>query len=384
MPTIEWKVKGAKKIKFVNDIVATIQNDKSNWHVPDDIDATGFNWDWMPDPKQPPMIYQFGTQWQKTGGPRYVIPGASEVVYVDTQRVTKRPSRKNWKILHDIDETSFDWSWHPDDTEPPLIYAFGNQYRTAEETPTVTYVVPHATEMKYCSEQNATIVYRPLDIIFLSNGEFDEERRFDELAEAAGRPLMWVRGIKGRESALRRAAELSTTDWFFLFPGKLCVNKSFDFSWQPNRFHDPKHYIFYATNPVNGLEYGHMAAVAYNKHLVLDTIDYGLDFTMSKPHDVVPVVSGIAEYNLDPLMTWRTAFREAIKLKVAAAAGDKESKKRLAIWTKIGNGKNSEYSLHGASEGVKYYKEVDGDPTLLQLSFDWDWLESRFHHSNGD
>jgi hypothetical protein len=50
---------------------------------------------------------------------------------------------------------------------------------------------------------------------------------------------------------------------------KLEVSSMFDWSWQPDRLQEPKHYIFHALNPVNGLEYGHQAMIAYNKKLVL-------------------------------------------------------------------------------------------------------------------
>jgi hypothetical protein len=58
-----------------------------------------------------------------------------------------------------------------------------------------------------------------------------------------------------------------------------------------------------------------MAMIAYNKMLTLDTDQPGLDFTMSKPNRVIPINSGIARFNQDPIVTWRTAFREVLKLK---------------------------------------------------------------------
>jgi hypothetical protein len=137
------------------------------------------------------------------------------------------------------------------------------------------------------------------------------------------------------------------------------------------------HYIFYAENPINGLVYGHQAAVCYNRQLVLDTVNYGLDFTMSKPHDVMSVVSGVAQYDLDPTVTWRTAFREAVKLKYAADHGDSESLARLEIWLAQGSGPAGELSKRGAQDGVNFYDEVSGDPDRLQDSFDWKWLDKR-------
>ena len=60
-----------------------------------------------------------------------------------------------------------------------------------------------------------------------------------------------------------------------------------------------------------------MAIVAYNKKLVLETTGQGLDFTLDKPHEVVPVLSGTAYYCEDAWTCWRTAFREALKLRAS-------------------------------------------------------------------
>lgn len=376
-----YVVRGASEIKYMDYPVAKVPQNRTNWEILLPIDESSFDFSWYPGETEDPYIYQFGTQWQKTGGPRYNVPGATRLKYCDDTKSVALSTRKNWEVLQNIDESSFDFSWHPDSTEEPYIYVFGNNLKSAEECPTVIYRVPGSTQTKYCYDQVATIVYKPLDIFFVSNGETGEYDRYQHLCKVAGRVVKWIKGINGREVALRRAAELSTTDWFFVFPGKLLADSEFNFNWQPDIFIDKKHYIFYATNPVNGLQYGHMAAVAYNRDLVLDTVDYGLDFTMSKPHDIVPVNSGIAQYNSDSIITWRTAFREVIKLKLAAERGDEQSAKRLEIWLTIGSGKNSEYSTLGAKQGLEYYNEVNGDESKLQLSFAWDWLDKRFNES---
>jgi hypothetical protein len=156
---------------------------------------------------------------------------------------------------------------------------------------------------------------------------------------------------------------------------KLKVNDSFDWNWQPDRLQIAKHYIFYATNPVNGLEYGHQAMIAYNKSLVLANIGKGLDFTLDDEHEVVEMNSGIANYNTDEYSTWRTAFREAIKL---CQAQDKISKHRLDIWLTMGVGEFAEYSILGAKQGEEYYQQVAGDINKLKYSYEWSWLKQKF------
>lgn len=219
-----------------------------------------------------------------------------------------------------------------------------------------------------------------LDIIYISNGETNADEFYEHLTLSSGATVKRVQNINGRDNAFKVAAEMSKTDWFFKVPAKLKINPKFDWSWQPDYLQEPKHYIFYADNPVNGLCYGHMAMVAYNKRLVLETETKDLDFTLSQPHEVVPISSGVAHYNSDPLMTWRTAFREVIKLiDNVKKTNSVESQYRLDIWLSKANGLNAKWSLCGAKDAVDYYSSVNGDYTDLMQSFDWGWLKEYYN-----
>ena len=48
-----------------------------NWTVPDNIQRMTFDFSWEPNPNEPAMIHEFGTQHQKTGGPIYTVEGAT-------------------------------------------------------------------------------------------------------------------------------------------------------------------------------------------------------------------------------------------------------------------------------------------------------------------
>jgi hypothetical protein len=218
-----------------------------------------------------------------------------------------------------------------------------------------------------------------LDIVFIDNGEPNADNNYQYLkwaAERAHQPnIHRSSGVTGRVAAYCAAAELSTTPWFFAVFAKLEVSSSFDWSWQPDRLQEPKHYIFHAYNPVNGLEYGHQAIIAYNRKLVLENAAPGLDFTLDSAHEVVPIVSGIANYHYSKWVAWRTAFRECIKLKHSLP--DVENEYRLTRWlTALNNVENSEYSIWGAEDAVEYYDAVGGDFVKLKKSYDWDWLAS--------
>jgi len=582
MPTVEYHSPGATERKYVHWPRAQLLPTSVGWTVPEgltDVDLT-----WCPDPGDPPLIYQFGTQWQRTGGPVYAVPDATEIKYVSYPRAVKVVRDPAWTVPDGVDTSTFDWTWHPDATEPPYVYQFGTQH---QRTGGPVYSVPTATEVKYvdqiriktdattaviyeidhldgsagqipntvkrvryfdnyrdtlirlaksigpehewvwvCSsicdytnfdfswhpeqwqatmlhvfssdeqkfgdtffmhvptfaaraekkallewydcnfikvgvprrpmpivqhdqdshvdvvrtrdfagplavftqsnymstnlvtvplwrEQTKTIVplnpgassvivpktaipyiktqlydysyidktHRMLtdplqDIVFISNGESNAEQNYKRLSLLPkDNRLVRVDNINGRAAAYHAAARASTTPWFFAVFAKLEVDIDFDWSWQPDRMQQVKHYIFHAKNPCNGLVYGHQAMIAYNRQLVLNNPGVGLDFTLDSPHEVVPILSGVAHYNTSPWSSWRTAFRECIKLK--ANLPDVESEYRLGKWLDVNSDEaDPQWSRWGAEDAVEYYNQVDGDFAALKKSYEWDWLAS--------
>jgi hypothetical protein len=220
---------------------------------------------------------------------------------------------------------------------------------------------------------------QPLNIVFVSNGETHADHHYKLLKDSTynrNNLIHRVDGVNGRVAAYHAAAQKSTTSWFFAVFAKLSVANNFDWTWQPDRMQQPKHYIFHADNPVNGLVYGHQAMIAYNKKLVLENTGVGLDFTLDQAHEVVPILSGTANYAESPWMAWRTAFREALKLR--ASLPDVENEYRLKVWLKedFGTVAHGHWSHKGAQDAVEYYEEVKGDPTELKKSYEWAWLAS--------
>jgi hypothetical protein len=121
-----------------------------NWRNIENI--KDFDYSWHPDNREPPFMYQFGTQWQKTGGPIYVASGSTQTKYCSDIKATKLPQERNWRIIEPIEE--FDYSWHPDETDGPYNYIFGNQYHCSEHMPTLMYKMKGAEENKYINNIN--------------------------------------------------------------------------------------------------------------------------------------------------------------------------------------------------------------------------------------
>ena len=520
MPTVEYRMPGATERKYVDVPVAKLVVDMKLWHVPGNVDITDMDFSWVPDPGSPPYIYQFATQHQKTGGPQYCMPGATEIKYVDMmqaevtaeavciveidhldgntgfipntfKRIRYFDNYRDtlirlakslvgthehvWVCSSICDYTDFDFSWHPEKWQSTMLHVFPSDTQKFGDTfymhvPTfaeraekkqllewysVNYVsrrpVPRRpmpiiqhdqdshvdvvrtrdfagplavfTQSTYMStnlvtvplwrEQTKTIVplnpgassvvvpktaipyiktqlydypyidktHRmlkdpPQDIVFISNGEPNAKQNFKRLTMIPrDNRLVEVSNINGRAAAYHAAARASTTPWFFAVFAKLEVDIDFDFTWQPDRMQEAKHYIFHAKNPCNGLVYGHQAMIAYNRQLVLNNPGVGLDFTLDSPHEVVPILSGQAQYNTSAWSAWRTAFREVLKLK--ASLPDLENEYRLNIWlSNTVEMKNANWSQWGAEDAVEYYDEVDGDFAALKKSYEWDWLAS--------
>lgn len=413
---LQKKYSDIKSTRYVDNYLDTFRRIMATasteyvWIISSLCDYTRFDFSWQPEPWQREMIHVFPSADQPRGDTFYIhvesfklqmvelelLDWFNVINYCEEQRVPRLPipvreyqgdnlidaikshefkHPYTWFFNHDRNVRYNPSIWYAKDRQI-VGFSAGNSYILAPRDAksainTQAYDYPYITKMSMFDE-------KPLDIIYISNGEPDAERWYDHLVsavESTQRSVNRVKNVNGRDYAIKKAAELSTTSWFFAVPAKLEVNVDFNWDWQPDYLQGPKHYIFHAKNPVNGLEYGHMAMVAYNRRLVLETDVYGLDFTLSKEHVVVPLLSGIAYYNTERLMTWRTAFRECVKLKDdVEKTGSVESRYRLDIWLTTAEGNCAESSLQGANDAMEYYNDVSGDMDRLMLTFEWAWL----------
>ena len=383
------------------------------WVVGSVCDYTRFDFSWQPEAWQRDMLHVFPSNEQKFGDTFYVPVKAlrdkidelelldwfETVNYCDDQRVPRWPM----PVITTDQDTHVDVALNS--TFPGPVALFTNRRVDANKVPTVSLwrektktivpldpgagaVVVPKNAISYIRTQmydypyidrtyRNTLQDQPLDIVFISNGESNAEGNWLLLKDAlrgCRNQIHRVDGVNGRVAAYQAAARASTTPWFFAVFAKLEVVAAFPWmEWMPDRMQQPKHYIFHARNPVNRLEYGHMAMIAYNRELVLaNTAAPGLDFTLDQAHEVVPIVSGTAHYDSDPWMTWRTAFREVIKLRHSLP--DVENEYRLEQWLNVGHGVNGHWSTQGARDALEYYDAVGGDFAELRKSYEWQWL----------
>jgi len=409
---------GDSNTRFISDYLGTLRRAlaKTDWQhcwvTADVCDYTNFNFTWHPSEWQQTMLHVFASDQQMFGDTFYVhvptfLARSQDLALLEwyvTLNFVKDVSvpRLPVPVCEHSEDSHVNAVWQHDFESPMVQFGISgvlnrvpamNLWR--QETRAIMPLTPGATRVLVPRDAKTVLrtqLYdypvidracagwgrdQPLDIVFISNGEHGAEHHWNILQGAltnhmCPNRLHRVDGVNGRAAAYQAAAQKSATAWFFAVFAKLQVNQDFDWSWQPDRMQQAKHYIFHAYNPVNHLVYGHQAMIAYNVNLVMSNQGQGLDFTLDDAHEVVPIVSGTAYYDNDPWTCWRTAFRECIKLRHSLP--DVENEYRLSEWLSKADGPNGVWSLRGAQDAVRYYEDVKGDFAEIKKSYEWAWL----------
>ena len=280
-----------------------------------------------------------------------------------------------WMINKDLKNWPLVPNFFPSFWEEQKLYTWGE----TEDIMLVPYSknIKQMYDFNFITKQTKSYPVNDMDIIFISYDEPSAENRFKSLQEKYPR-AKWCKNVKGRTLAYHTAAQMSDTDYFFAVFPKLEIVDSFKFDFQPDRLKNPCHYIFNAKNPVNGLEYGHGAILLYNKQLVLQTKNPGIDFTLSAPHESVPILSAINYFNETPWLAWRTAFREIIKL-MTQKQKTVESSYRLKKWCELGTGKNAEWVYCAANDAKDFVNSKED----IMKSYELDWLKNFYEQKYG-
>ena len=166
-------------VKYMDYPRATLLPNKEMWVLPEGVREEQVDFTWVPDPGEPAYIYQFATQWQKTGGPQYHVPGATEIKYLehveikietatvpvveidhldgaggqvpgavkkvryfDNYRDTLVRLAKSlvgehefvWVCSSICDYTDFDFSWHPEKWQSTMLHVFASNEQKFGDT----------------------------------------------------------------------------------------------------------------------------------------------------------------------------------------------------------------------------------------------------------
>lgn len=250
------------------------------------------------------------------------------------------------------------------------------------------YLVPQGIELTdkhrrsaiKCFEHGCT--EEEFDIVFLSNNEPYADSNYTKLEKLVHNKskLHRVNGVKGILEAHKAAANLVTTNMFYLVDADCVLEGSFAFDLYPKPHDRNVVYVWHVKNPVNGLTYGYGGVKLFPTRLLKEATAWRVDLATSigAGFKVIPRVIGTTEFNCDPETAWRSGFREAAKLasKVIKNQIDSESDQRLQTWCTVNLGvDNGEYAVQGACAGRAW---IQNNKDSIDMINDYDWLHTQW------
>ncbi len=218
--------------------------------------------------------------------------------------------------------------------------------------------------------------YKPYDIVFLSYNEPGAENAYKRLT--ARFPATWVKDIAGIFEAHKAAASSVNSKMFWVVDADAWIEDTFNFDYVPDVYDQDVVHVWSSRNPVTGQEYGYGGVKLFNREQILNATSWGLDFTtgLSTRFKAMPEVSCITRFNTDAYSTWRSAFRECVKL---ALKDDAESQERLDGWLHpVPDAYFRHEAIRGADEGRAYAQANRNNVEALARINDYEWLRNRY------
>ena len=214
-----------------------------------------------------------------------------------------------------------------------------------------------------------------LDVIFISYKEPNADENWNRVLEKAP----WakrVHGVEGIFNAHKAAAKLAKTDMFFVVDGDAWLVDNWQFDFQPGIFDRDCAYVWSSINPVNNLTYQNGGVKLFSKSILMrqkvwTTLDM---FTGIMPKiKAEETISCVTTFNVNEFSTWRSAFRECVKLYIT------NQMSRMSDWLNSDVEKPfGEFAVLGAWSGSQYAKENKDNQTALLKINDYQWLKKTF------
>lgn len=409
---IKQRMPYARVLTFVNsykEILKTFANDINTshfWLITTLIDYSNFNFDYIPEQHQTHQIHVWHNEIQKEG---------------DTILIPKKEfleQSKNLKFLRDFKDINYHLYNLTYSYWPNKSFTFDNlidQVRSQKELYTnyyyidpINFIPSFWEDVKlYCLNENKLNLmiprskikqelyeYSPIlnidsksvsinfDIVFIHNNELQWEKNYESLLSVTKNiknKIKIISNIIGRNQAYKTAAELSETEYFYAVFAKIKTDKNFAFNFVPDTLKSPRHYIFDCYNPAIDYTYGHQSILLYNKKLVLENAGNGLDFTLSQKHDHIKLLSGETIFYTDPVVCYRTAFREIVKLLFAKKNKPTvEGNYILSKWKEPQDIVNADKIKDAYEDAVLFVEKNNYDLTNLLQSYEWKFVDELY------
>jgi hypothetical protein len=220
------------------------------------------------------------------------------------------------------------------------------------------------------------------DIIFISYNEPQADENFARL-KARFPYAQRVQGIRGIHQAHIAAAKKAFTKMFWVVDADAQILDTFNFDHVVSEYDLENVHVWRSRNPINDLEYGYGGVKLLPKSLTqnMDTSKPDMTTSISSRFKAMPEISNVTAFNVDAFNTWKSAFRECVKLasKTIDRQDDTDTNYRLNVWCTRGLDRPfGREAIEGAVQGKQYGLENKDNNEALKMINDFDWLRERF------
>ena len=281
---------------------------------------------------------------------------------------------------------NFDYIVPEWDREYVHVFKQGDEYKGVYLIPKNYPISKREAEYNFfISHKNIDIEVskKGFDIVFISYQEPNAEENWKKIKNRFPY-VKRIHGVTGIHNAHREAAKISNTAMFWVVDGDAVITDNFNFDYFLEKWNRHIVHVWQSQNPINNLIYGYGGVKLLPRLMVLDMDMNSLDMTTSISKDFKSMlsISNVTIFNTDPFNTWKSAFRECVKLSSRSINGqvDNETTNRLNIWCTVGiNNLYGEYAIKGAIAGKEFGLKYSTDKSMLSKINDWEWLTSEFN-----
>lgn len=293
-----------------------------------------------------------------------------------------------WIVYDDITfmPTMFDFSYSTTEWDDHYVHVWrylhnfkpslGGVYHVSRNHAVPLQIKPMKTLAGYINDKTPSA----FDIFFISYFEPNADENWNKLVSVYPKAKR-IDGVKGIHNAHIKAAEKSSTKMFWVIDADAVLLPEFKLGYRVLPWDMDNVYVWRSINPVNKLIYGYGGVKLLPKELTLKMSMNSVDMTtsISKKFVSVNTASNITSFNVDEFNTWKSAFRECVKLASQVIEESSDTAKRLDIWCSKGiDAPYGKYCIAGANAGKAYGEENRDDPDALKRINDFKWLHEQF------
>ena len=139
------------------------------------------------------------------------------------------------------------------------------------------------------------------------------------------------------------------------------LTDDFNFSYIPDVYDQETVHVWTTINPVTGSKYGYGGVKLFNTQQVAEASSWGLDFTtgLSIKFKSMPEVCATTKFNTTAYDTWRSAFREVVKLTLSS---DPDAQYRITEWLHpLPDAEFGDDAKRGAEQAQSFAKQKDNN-----------------------